>query len=102
MKNRRSAKRELRYKSASLVVKRNSSEPVKQERLVVKLRYCNEQSGDGVLRCRTYTVVVLVVAAGCVHTSGLISIPKPGNSGTRTAPSLGIMGLFSMVGQVDS
>jgi len=58
--------------------------------------------GDGLLGRRTYTLVVLVVAAGCVHTSGLISIPKPGNSGTRTAPPLGIMGLFSMVGQVDS
>ena len=49
-----------------------------------------------------YAVEVLVMAAGCVHSSGLTSIPKPGNSGTRIAPPLGKRGLISMAGQVDS
>ncbi len=42
---------------------------------------------------------VLVIAAGCPHTSGLISNPNPGSSGARTKPSSGTMGFLIIFGQ---
>ena len=68
--------------------------------LLPRRREALGRRGDG--KPSPYKLVVLVTALGWVHTSGLISMPKPGNSGTRTAPSAGISGLASMAGQVDS
>jgi len=46
-----------------------------------------------------YNFEVCTMAEGCFQTPGLMTMPKPGSSGTATEPSLGMMGFSSMAGQ---